>query len=122
MFNIVSIGHHNIGYLATVDSNSEIFAKRFIRGWQPLYFQVVGSLGADHDVLSIMVHHKIRINVDCLCETGAAVNRSKRGVQTPFGNIDKLTVNSAVPSRHAQCIVLRLLGGEVGVIELVIGY
>ena len=69
-----------------------------------------------------MIYHKIRINVDGLGETGAAVNRSKRSVKTPFGNVDNLAVNSAVPSENAQCIVLRLLGGEVGVIELVVGY
>ena len=108
MFNIVSIGHHDIGYLATIDSNTEIFAKRLIRGWQPLYFQVVGSLGADHDVLSEMINDEIRINVDGLGETGAAVDRRKRGVLTPFVDVDKLAVNSAVPSRYAQGIVLRL--------------
>ena len=122
MFDIVSISYHYIGNLTAVDSNAEIFAKRFICGGQPLYLQVVGSWGADHDVLSEMINHEIWINVDSLGEAGAAVNRSKRGVQTSFGNVDNLAVNSAVPSGNAQCIVLRLLGGEVGGVKLVVGY
>ena len=69
-----------------------------------------------------MINYEIRVNVDGLGEAGAAVNRGKRGVQAPFSNVDNLAVNSAVPSGNAQCIVLILLGGEVGGVKLVVGY